>query len=121
VYRTVLFDSDGCRLFAGTHNVLKVFGCPSATCLDSVSVSWGGVVDMARTCSYLVRTAADHRQHVDTYDQQRSGWLGSRAVSVQDSRAERPGFKSQPRRCPVTVLGKLFAPIVPLFTEQQNW
>jgi len=32
-----------------------------------------------------------------------------------------PGFKSQPRRCPVTVLGKLFTPIVPLFTKQQNW
>ena len=32
-----------------------------------------------------------------------------------------PGFKSQPRRCRVTVLGKLFTPIVPLFTKQQNW
>ena len=26
-------------------------------------------------------------------------------------------FKSQPRRCRVTVLGKLFTPIVPLFTK----
>ena len=26
-----------------------------------------------------------------------------------------------PRRCQVTVLGKLFTPIVPLFTKQQNW
>jgi len=43
------------------------------------------------------------------------GWLGSRVVSVQDSRAEGPGFKSQPRRYRVTVLGKLFTPIVPLF------
>ena len=48
-------------------------------------------------------------------------WLGSRVVSVLDSGAEGPGFKSQPRRCRVTVLGKLFTPIVPLFTEQQNW
>jgi len=31
------------------------------------------------------------------------------------------GFKSQSRRCRVTVLGKLFTPIVPLFTKQQNW
>ena len=38
-----------------------------------------------------------------------------------DSRAEGPGFKSQPRRCRVTVLGKLFTPVVPLFTKQQNW
>jgi len=48
------------------------------------------------------------------------GWLGSRVVSVLDSDAEGPGFKSQPRRCRVTVLGKLFTPIVPLFTKQRN-
>jgi len=29
------------------------------------------------------------------------------------------GFKSQPRRCRVTVLGKLFTPIVPLFTSSK--
>jgi len=34
-------------------------------------------------------------------------------VSVLDSGAEGPGFKSQPRRCRVTVLGKLFTLIVP--------
>ena len=49
------------------------------------------------------------------------GWLGSRVVSVLDSDAEGPGFKSQPRRCRVTVLGKLFTPIVPSFTMQRNW
>ena len=43
--------------------------------------------------------------------------LGSRVVSVLDSGTEGPGFKSQPRRCPVTVLGKLFTPIVPLFSQ----
>jgi len=48
-------------------------------------------------------------------------WLGSRVVSVLDSGAEGPGFKSQPRRCRVTVLGKLFTPIFPLFTKQRNW
>ena len=48
-------------------------------------------------------------------------WLGSRVVSVLDSGAEGPGAnKSQPRRCRVTVSGKLFTPIVPLFTKQQN-
>ena len=31
--------------------------------------------------------------------QPNSGWLGSRVVSVLDSGAEEPGFKSQPRRC----------------------
>ena len=48
------------------------------------------------------------------------GWLGSRVVSVLDSGAEGPGFKSQSRRCRVTVLGKLFTPIVPLFTKQKK-
>jgi len=48
------------------------------------------------------------------------GWLGKRVVSVLDSGAEGPGLKSQSRRCRVTVLGKLFTPIVPLFTKQQN-
>jgi len=37
-----------------------------------------------------------------------------------DSGAEGPGFKSQLRRCRVTVLGKMFTPIVPLFTKQQK-
>ena len=36
--------------------------------------------------------------------------LGSRVVSVLDSGAEGPGFKSQSRRCRITVLGKLIAP-----------
>ena len=40
------------------------------------------------------------------------GWLGSRVVIVLDSGAEGPGFKSQLRCCQVTVLGKLFTPIV---------
>ena len=35
-----------------------------------------------------------------------------------DSGAEGHGFKSQPRRCWVTVLGKLFTPIVALFTAK---
>jgi len=39
------------------------------------------------------------------------------SVSVLDSGAEGPGFKSQLRRCRVTVLGKLFTPVVPLFTH----
>jgi len=45
----------------------------------------------------------------------------SLVVSVLDSGAEGPGYKSQPRRCRVTVLGKLFIPVVPLVTKQRNW
>ena len=44
--------------------------------------------------------------------------VGSRVLSVLDSGAEGPGFKLQPRRCRVTVLGKLFTPILPLFTKK---
>ena len=40
-------------------------------------------------------------------------WLGSRVVSALDSGAVGPGSISQSRRCRVTVLGKLFTPIVP--------
>jgi len=61
------------------------------------------------------------RQQVLWVAIQKIGWLGSRVVSVLDSGAEGSGFKSQSRRCRVTVLGKLFTPIVPLFTKQQNW
>ena len=41
-----------------------------------------------------------------------AGWLDSRVVSVLDSGTEGPGFKSQPWRCRVTVLGEVFTPIV---------
>ena len=44
-----------------------------------------------------------------------------RKMTTLDSGAERPGLISQPRRCRVAVSGKLFAPIVPLFTKQRNW
>ena len=46
--------------------------------------------------------------------------LGSQVVSVLDSGTEGPGFKSQSRRCRITVLGKLFTPTVPLFTMHRN-
>jgi len=44
-------------------------------------------------------------------------WLGSRVISMLDSGAEGPGSN----RGRDAVLGKLFTPIVPLFTKQQNW
>ena len=42
------------------------------------------------------------------------GWFGSRVVSMLDSGAVGPGFKLQLLCCRVTVLGKLFTPIVPI-------
>jgi len=48
-----------------------------------------------------------------------SGWLGSRVVSMLDSGAEGSN-RSRDAVCRVTVLGKLFTFIVPLFTKTQN-
>jgi len=45
-------------------------------------------------------------------------WL---ACWTQAQKGPGPGFKSQSRCCRVTVLGKLFTPIMPVFTKQQNW
>ena len=45
----------------------------------------------------------------------------SRVVSVLNSGAEGPGSKRSRVAVGVTVLGKLFTLIVPLFTKQQNW
>jgi len=48
-------------------------------------------------------------------------WLGSRVVSVLDSGAEGPGFRSQRRRCRVTsLLGKLCTPIVTAGLAESN-
>ena len=55
--------------------------------------------------------------HYRQYGGSVAEWL----ACMLDSGAEGPGFKSQARRCRVTVLGKLFTPIVPLFTKQRNW
>ena len=66
---------------------------------------------------YRDNTSHDNYNRIVT----QRGWIGSRVVSGLDSGAEGPGFKSQPRRCRVTVLGKPFTPNVPLFTKQRNW
>ena len=78
-------------------------------------------------CSWIFMLVNIHRRTWTAHTRPHSvyvhstGWLDSRVVSVLDSGAVGPGFKSQPRRCQVTVLCKLFTPIVPLFTKQQNW
>ena len=64
-------------------------------------------------------TSQESRNIIHMYYE--TGWLGSQVVSMLDSGIEGPGFKSQSRRCRVTVLDKLFTPTVPLFTKQQNW
>ena len=76
-------------------------------------------VQDAQLYQRLLRDSAGSQSQFNDFDcVGLSEWLGSR---VLDSGAVRPGFKSQPRRCRVTVLGKLFTPIVLLFTNQRNW
>jgi len=113
-------------------------GCPTSVC-PSVCLSHRSTA--AAACGGFAaerRAATGARQHgaaaavpcasvasykyymhtyIHTYMQV---WPGSRVVSVLDSGAEGPGFKSQPRRCRVTALGKLFTPIVPTFIKQQK-
>ena len=81
-----------------------------------ISVGRRGTDDTHRTNLYTARRGPDYHTLLLT-----GGRLGSRLVSALDSGAEGPGFKSQPRRCRVTVIGKLFTPIVPPFAKQRNW
>jgi len=48
---------------------------------------------------------------------------GTQSASQAASPPLHHGGATQPHdsSCRVTVLGKLFTPIVPLFTKQQNW
>jgi len=83
--------------------------CNAAICLLSLP-------SLSATLSQLTRYKKRLRGCSDI-----SGWLGSRVVIVLDSDAVGTWFKSRPRRCLVTVLGKLFTPVVSLFTKQRNW
>jgi len=84
--------------------------------IESIGSSiFAGVTTVGCLCS-----DPTHRQ-ISLNDSYSKGWLGSRVDSVLDSGAAGPRFKSQSRRCRVTVLGKLFTLIVPLFTKQENW
>ena len=77
---------------------------------------------VACTCPFLLLLSSRcHYHFYYCYYYNKYGWLGSRVVSMLDSGAEGPGFKPQLLRCRVTVLGKLFTPIVPLFTKEENW
>ena len=79
------------------------------------------VLDDARVARRRRRCACSHAGNTPVTHRRKELGTGSRVISVLDSGAEEPGFKSQQRRCRVTVLGKLLTPVVPLFTKQQNW
>jgi len=78
--------------------------------LESLYEAWMvcNVVAAQLPCILVCKTFSSNNYRV-------FGWLGSRVVNVLDSGAEGPGFKSQSRRCRVTLVGKLFTPIVSVY------
>jgi len=96
------------------HTVLPSVGFRSWSRFLAVSLQMAWVINPAVGCRYFP-------PGLHLPPQPSRGLLTILLLSVLDSVAEGPGFKSQSRHCLVTVLGKLFTPIVPLFTKQQKW
>ena len=82
---------------------------PAARSGEDKTQCWLATDAAASTCGYF-----DAAKPLRLYGSlhRLGGWLSSPVVSVLDSGAEGPRFRLQPRRCRVTVLGKLFTPIV---------
>ena len=78
------------------------------------------LVDHAHTdsCAVIGCNLAQPRRKMNMFISG-CGWLGSRVVSVL-VQAKKARVQIEARHCRVTVLGKLFTPIVPLFTKQQT-
>jgi len=115
----------------GTYKILQLNACVIAAGVRRLAGRVRPTVDYYGDPQVPTSSSKDQAHHTPTPQPHHSafqnvvwcgvGWLGSRVVSVLDSGAAGPGFKSQSRRCRVTVLGKLLTPIVPLFAKQQNW
>ena len=96
--------------------------CGTDTMLEqSGEMLWSVALDIGDAVCSVSATDCQCCRSVQFKSHTYMGWLGSRVISMLDSGAVGPGFKLQPRHCRVTVLGKLFTPIVPLFNKQQNW
>ena len=85
------------------------------TANSQILKTWPCIVSNARACIHklLYMVAMVHDML--------GGWLSSRVASVLDSGTEGPGFKSHSWHHRLTVVGRLFTPIVPLFTKQRSW
>jgi len=66
-----------------------------------------------------------HKRHLDRFSRfgtARGCGLEAEWLACWTQAQKGPGSnRSHDAACRVTVLGKLFTPIVPLFTKQQNW
>lgn len=53
--RSILFNPDGCCLYSGCQDSLRVYGWEPERCFDVVLVNWGKVADLAICNNQLVR------------------------------------------------------------------
>lgn len=53
--RSILFNPDGCCLYSGCQDSLRVYGWEPERCFDVVLVHWGKVADLAICNDQLVR------------------------------------------------------------------
>lgn len=52
--RCVLFNPDGCCLYAGSQDALRVYGWEPERCFEVVLVNWGRVADLSICNNQLV-------------------------------------------------------------------
>ncbi|XP_063801888.1 katanin p80 WD40 repeat-containing subunit B1 [Pseudophryne corroboree] len=53
-FRSILFSGDGCCLFCGGRDALRVYGWEPERCFDTVPVAWGRVSDLSICNSQLI-------------------------------------------------------------------
>lgn len=58
--RSILFNPDGCCLYSGCQDSLRVYGWEPERCFDMVLVNWGKVADLAICNNQLVRPLPAH-------------------------------------------------------------
>ena len=109
------------NIYAKLQNFIQLFSYAILSAIRAYLVNFYVSLENAKICDISITQALILRINNINYVLNNPSLIPNRVVSVLDSGAEGPGFKSQPQRCRVTVLGKLFTPIVPLFTKQRNW
>lgn len=79
--RSVLFNPDGCCLYSGCQDSLRVYGWEPERCFDVVLVNWGKVADLAICNDQLVRELPPTRLPPPLAPNSHSALRGSRPPS----------------------------------------
>ncbi|XP_036201175.1 katanin p80 WD40 repeat-containing subunit B1 isoform X3 [Myotis myotis] len=100
--RSILFNPDGCCLYSGCQDSLRVYGWEPERCFDVVLVNWGKVADLA-ICNNQLIGVAFAQSNVSSYvvDLTRVTRTGTVAQDpVQDSRllTQQPPLPTAPLR-----------------------